>query len=86
MPSLPSNQEIEYVVSQISGVALERAAGDEASMRRFAHDWFPDHDAIDHREIGRRLALGLVRMRLRVLARCERLKQEGKARQPHVER
>jgi hypothetical protein len=82
MPAFPSKEQIEYVGSQAAMLAVEHTAGQREALERLAHDWFPDHDAVDRREIGRRLAQELLKMQGRLQARLERLEQTGKARCP----
>ncbi len=82
MPAFPSKEQIEYVGSQAAMLAVEHTASQREALERLAHDWFPEHDAIDRREIGRRLAQELLKMQGRLQARLDRLEQVGKARCP----
>jgi hypothetical protein len=82
MPARPSKEEILFVTAEIARDAIQAAAGDQLAMRRFAHDWFPDHDAIDWREIGQQLSEQLMQFSYVVRARRVRLEQTGKARCP----
>lgn len=78
----PSKAELEHVVSKIAEQAVERAAGDQDSLRRYAFDWFPGYDFMDRREITRQLAIGLSAMAARIEVRRIRLEQQGKTRCP----
>lgn len=81
MPSPPPDEEIDYVASEVAKLAIERAAG-AVSLRGFAHDWWPDHDAIDQRDISRRLSERLAHLRGVLGNRQIRLESTGKMRKP----
>lgn len=43
----PSTEQKRWAASQAARSTLERAADDDAYMRRLARDWFPDHMDLD---------------------------------------
>lgn len=77
MPAPPTPAEVAYVVSRVAAEVLEAAAGRDEVLRQRAHDWFPDHDSIDWREIGKQLGKGLLAMAEIVRRRESRLLDDG---------
>lgn len=82
MPAPPTDEEIRYVASKLAEAYVEQAAHNPLAMAQHAHDWFPDHDAVDWRQIGLRLSDGLGVLRQAMHARLLRLQRDGKARIP----
>ena len=49
----PSMEKLRYVTTEAALQALEQMAGDPASLRALAHDWFPDADDTMRERSGR---------------------------------
>lgn len=82
MPLPPDDTQIRFVGAHAAAMALERAANAVVPLHTVAHDWFPDHDAIDQREIAKRLSRELEDIRRLVLQRLDKMIEKGKAVRP----
>lgn len=55
----PTVEEVRYVVTSVVLQALDELAEDEQGLKLAAHDWFPDADEFDRREIAAWLKQGV---------------------------
>lgn len=57
--AMPTVEEVRYVVTAHILTLLDEAAEDEVGLKLVAHDWFPDADEFDRREIAKWLKVGI---------------------------
>lgn len=82
MPAFPTQQEVAYVASRVAAEVLEAASERAEVLRQRAHDYFPDHDGIDWREIGKQLGKQLRGYAALVEQRERRLLADGRMVKP----
>lgn len=82
MPAFPSKQEIAYAASRVAAEVLEDASRRTDTLRARAHDYFPDHDGVDWREIGKQLGEQLRGYAALVEQRERRLLADGRMVKP----
>jgi hypothetical protein len=82
--SAPRPEQVVFLSSQVSAALLENAANpahDEALMRA-VRAWLPDQDAVDAhllKQVAATVRENLLTHRALLLARCDRLVEQGKA-------